>query len=115
MITYAKPEIQEKNTDHGMYAWHAHIVKRSRKNLLILMHDLSRFTLVFYGFKKQYLNELYPLITIALMNTLTAIGFTLDQIRNYFDLQPNDLTFGYTKDRSLVARLNKTVETADIF
>lgn len=79
------------------------------------MHDLSRFTLVFYGFKKQYLNELYPLITIALMNTLTAIGFTLDRIRNYFDLQPNDLTFGYTKDRSLVARLNKAVETADIF
>ena len=79
------------------------------------MHDLSRFTLVFYGFKKQYLNGLYPLTTIALMNTLTAIGFTLDQIRNYFDLQPNDLTFGYTKDRSLVARLNKAVETADIF
>lgn len=49
------------------------------------------------------------------MNTLTAIGFTLDRIRNYFDLQPNDLTFGYTKDRSLVARLNKAVETADIF
>lgn len=115
MLAYANPEINEKNTDHDLYAWHAHIVKRSRKNLLILMHDLSRFTLVFYGFKKSHLKELYPIITIALMNSLKGVGFTLEQFRNYFDLQPNDLTFGHSKNRTLVARLNKAVETADIF
>lgn len=113
LLTYWNPKIEEKNTDHDMYAWHAHIVKRSRKNLLVVMHDLSRFTLVFYGVKKNQLKELFPMITIAQMNSLTASGFTLDEIKPYFDMQPNHITFSQSKNRTLVARLNKAVEYAD--
>ena len=43
LLDYLKPQITERNTDSDMYAWHAHIVKRSRKNCFVLMHDLSRF------------------------------------------------------------------------
>lgn len=53
MITYAKPEIQEKiPTTTCMLGMHISS-NEAEKNLLILMHDLSRFTLVFYGFKNS--------------------------------------------------------------
>lgn len=113
MLDYIKPNLAELNTDNDMYAWHAHLVKRSRKNLLVLMHDLTRFTLVFYGVKKSDLKELDPMISVAMSNSLIDVGFTLEEISAYLDKQPEALTFGKTKSRTLVARLNKTVEMTD--
>lgn len=115
MLDYIKPNLTERNTDNDMYAWHAHWVKRSRKNLLVLMHDLSRFTLVFYGVKKNDLKDLYQMIGIAVVNSMYGAGFTHEHMRNYIENQPEALTFDKTKNRTLVARLNKAVETTDHF
>jgi len=100
MLDYIKPNITEQNTDNDMYAWHAHLVKRSRRNCLVLMHDLSRFTLVFYGVKKSDFKEFFENITPK-------------EISAYLNGQPEALTFNKTKNRILVARLNKAVETTD--
>jgi hypothetical protein len=113
MLDYIKPTLVEHNTDNDMYAWHAHLVKRSRKKLLVLMHDLSRFTLVFYGVKKSDLKELDHMISVAMANSMLEVGFTTEEIHAYIDRQPDALTFGSTKNRTLVARLNKAVETSD--
>jgi hypothetical protein len=113
MLDYIKPNITEHNTDNDMYAWHAHLVKRSRKNLLVLMHDLTRFTLVFYGVKKSHLKELYPMMSVAMANSMLKSGFTPKEISAYLDGQPETLTLNKTKNRILVARLNKAVETTD--
>ena len=113
MLDYIKPDLTEKNTDNDMYAWHAHLVKRSRKNLLVLMHDLSRFTLIFYGVKKSHLRELYQTISVAMVNSMIGVGFTPEEVREYIERQPDELTFNKTKNRTLVARLNKAVETTD--
>lgn len=114
MLDYIKPALTEHNTDNDMFAWHAHLIKRSGKNLLVLMHDLSRFTVVFYGFKKSHINELYPMISVAMANSMLDAGFTSKEISAYLDAQPETLTFNKTKNRTLVARLNKAVEMADI-
>lgn len=113
MLDYIKPNLTEHDTDNDIYAWHAHLVKRSKKNLLVLMHDLSRFTLVFYGVKKSDLKELYPMVSVAMANSMIESKFTPKEIRAYLDHQPENLTFGPTKNRTLVARLNKAVETTD--
>ena len=113
MLDYIKPNITERNTDNDMYAWHAHLVKRSRRNLLVLMHDLSRFTLVFYGVKKSDLKELYQMISVAMSNSMLESRFTPKEIHTYMDRQPENLTFSPTKNRTLVARLNKAVEMTD--
>ena len=113
MLDYIKPNIAEHDTDNDMYAWHAHLVKRSRKNLLVLMHDLTRFTLVFYGFKKSHLKELFPMVSVSMANSMLESGFTPKEISAYLDGQPETLTFNKTKNRILVARLNKAVETTD--
>jgi len=113
MLDYIKSNLTEQNTDNDMYAWHAHLVKRSRKNLLVLMHDLSRFTLVFYGVKKNDLSELYQMISVAMANSMIDVGFTPKEISAYLDRQPEAMTFGKTKSRTLVARLNKAVEMTD--
>ena len=113
MLDYIKPNLAELNTDNDMYAWHAHLVKRSRRNLLVLMHDLSRFTLVFYGVKKSDLKELDHMISVAMANSMIDTGFTPEEISAYLNHQPETMSFGKTKSRALVARLNKAVEMTD--
>ena len=102
-----------QDTDSDMYAWHAHLVKRHRKNLLVLMHDLSRFTIVFYGLKKTHLKDLHQIINTALINSMKQSLVTDKQINNYLKSQPKELTFDKTKNRRLVARLNKAIEMTD--
>ena len=113
MLDYIKPNLTELNTDNDMYAWHAHLVKRSRRNLLVLMHDLSRFTLVFYGVKKSDLKELNQMVSVAMANNMIDVGFTPKEISAYLNHQPETMSFGKTKSRTLVARLNKAVEMTD--
>ena len=113
MLDYIKPELTEQNTDNDIYAWHAHLLKRSGKNLLVLMHDLSRFTVVFYGLKKSHIKELYPMISVGVMNAMMDADIPLDAIGAYVDRRPESLSFNKTKNRTLVARLNKAVEMAD--
>jgi hypothetical protein len=114
LLDYLKPQITERNTDSDMYAWHAHIVKRSRKNCFVLMHDLSRFVLVFYPIKKSDLKDLYEMVSIAMMNAMLGVAFTLEEVDAYIQGQPAELTFNKTKNRTLVARLNKAVESVDV-
>lgn len=113
MLDYIKPNLAEQSTDNDMYAWHAHLIKRNKKNLLVLMHDLSRFTVVFYGLKKSHIKELYPMISVGVMNAMMDAGIPLDAIGAYVDRRPESLSFNKTKNRTLVARLNKAVEMAD--
>ncbi len=113
MIDYIKPTLIMKDTDNDVYAWHAHLVKRHRKNLLVLMHDLSRFTIVFYGLKKTHLKYLNQIINTAVINSMEQSLFTDKQITNYLKKQPKALTFDKTKNRRLVARLNKAIEMTD--
>jgi len=113
MLDYIKPNLIERNTDNDMYAWHAHLVKRIRRNLLVLMHDLSRYTIVFFGVKKSDLKEFYSMISVAMANSMIDVGFTPKEIGAYLDKQPEELSFGKTKSRTLVARLNKAVEMTD--
>jgi hypothetical protein len=115
LLDYIKPELTEMNTDDDMYAWHAHLVKRSNRNCLVFMHDLSRFTLVFYGVRKSDLDELHDSISIAMMNSMTGSGFPHDEVVEYAKRQPKNITFGKTKNRTLVARLNKAVESVDFY
>lgn len=113
MLDYIKPNLAEQSTDNDMYAWHAHLIKRNKKNLLVLMHDLSRFTVVFYGLKKSHIKELDHMISVAVMNAMMDAGIPLDAIGAYVDRRPESLSFNKTKNRTLVARLNKAVEMAD--
>lgn len=54
MIDYIKPNLTEHNTYNEIYVWYSHLVKRRRKYLLLLIQDLSRFTLVYMGLRKVF-------------------------------------------------------------
>ena len=113
LLDYLKPQMTEKDTDSDMSAWHAHVVKRSRKNCFVLMHDLSRFVLVFYPVKKSDFKELYQMVSVAMANAMLGVGFIQEEVAAYIKSQPTELTFNKTKNRTLVARLNKAIESVD--
>lgn len=93
LLDYLKPQVTEKDTDSDMYAWHAHIVKRSRRNCFVLIHDLSRFVLVFYPIKKSDMRELYQMVSVAMANAMLGVGFTPEEVEAYIKSQPTELTF----------------------
>jgi len=114
LLDFLKPTITNKNTDSDLYAWHANYLINDRKKLLVIMNDLTRFSLVFYGIKKSDFKNINVWFVTALYNAMSLAGFSGNEIIKYFDGAPDTITYDRTKSRTLVARLNKAVEIADI-
>jgi hypothetical protein len=114
LLDFLKPTTTNKNTDSDLYAWHANYIVNDRKKLLVIMNDLTRFSLVFYGIKKSDFKNINVWFVTALYNAMSLAGFSGEDIIKYFDGAPDIITYNKTKNRTLVARLNKAVEIADI-
>lgn len=114
LLDFLKPTITNKNTDSDLYAWHANYIVNDRKKLLVIMNDLTRFSLIFYDIKKSDFKNINVWFVTALYNAMSLAGFSGEDIIKYFDGAPDTITYNKTKDRTLVARLNKAVEIADI-
>src|SRR5690554_4086230 len=56
---------------------------------------------------------LMSMISVGVMNAMMDAGIPLDAIGAYVDERPESLSFNKTKNRTLVARLNKAVEMAE--
>lgn len=115
LLDFLKPKITDKNTDDDLYAWHAHYITNNRKKLLVMMNDLSRFTVVFYGIKKADFKHIDVWFENALRVVMYNSGINDDEIDKYFSNISPTYTYNKTKNRTLVSRLNKAVETADSY
>ena len=105
MIDWLEPNLIEKDTDNDLYAWHAHYQVANRKKFIVLTNDLTRFCLVIYGMTKKDFKEPEFIIFNALLHALMIQGYDLELIDKYMR-HLNKITFGKTKNRTLVARLN---------
>ena len=113
LLEFIKPAITEKDTDNDLYAWHANYITNNRRKLLVVMNDISRFTLVFYGIKKRDFKKTHVWFITAMYNSMRASGFSDEDIMRYLDGMPEEFTFNKTKNRTLVARMNKALEVAE--
>ncbi|HAQ56517.1 MAG TPA: hypothetical protein DCR44_03850 [Acholeplasmatales bacterium] len=108
MLDFLKPEIIVKNTDDDFFAWHADYFNVFRKKLFCLMNDLTRYCVVLYGLKKSDFKNPTELFARAVFITMAVQGYDLPLATAYTN-QIHDVTFGKTKDRKLVARLNRAM------
>lgn len=114
VLDFLKPEITIKNTDDDLYAWHANYIVVLRRKLLVLMNDLTRFTVVFYGVKKSDLKNINVWLVTGIYNAMQAAGISRKDIMKYFQYVPERVTFSKTKNKTMVARMNMAVEQADL-
>src|SRR5690554_6437867 len=111
MIDWLKPAIENINTDNDIYAWHVNFHYAAKKKFVVLMHDLSRFSVVLYGIKKKEMLNPH-LIFNSIFHALLLCEFEEDIILTYLHSIPTNLSFTKTKNRKLIAQMNRAVDNA---
>lgn len=91
------------------FSWHANLIIVNHRKTVVLMNDETRYILVLYGLKAKDFKKLDTLILDTLRQTLAAEYVKPEIIRQFISWSPG-ITYTKTKDRSLVARLNKACE-----
>ena len=112
MLDFLKPVITEKNTDHDIYAWHANYITIMRKKFIVLMNDLTRFSIVLYGLKKSDFKDAKILLQKAMIVTMHFENFDEALIMKYIKGM-GDITYNKTKNRKLVSQINRAMQDAD--
>lgn len=112
MLDFLKPTIVEKNTDDDLFAWHANYITILRKKFIVLMNDMTRFCIVLYGLKKSDFKDPRILLQKAIIVAMHFEGYDQDLILKYVHGM-GEITYGTTKDRKLVAQLNRAMQDAD--
>lgn len=86
----------------------------NRRKTVVLMNDSNRYAVVLYGLKAKDFKRFDKIAEQGIRATFEEGGIKEDVINQYF-LQSEGVAFTKTKDRTSVARLNKTCETASFF
>ncbi|MER2030879.1 MAG: plasmid pRiA4b ORF-3 family protein [Solibacillus sp.] len=96
----------------SLLGWHANIVTILRRKVLVLMNNETRFPVVINRLLKKDLANLHNLFYEGIRVALRMEGVSESVIENYFALS-KDLSFSKTANRSMVAKLNKTVNEVE--
>ena len=108
MLDFLKPHAVVEQTTTDFFSWHADFQIVARKKLFILMHDQSRFCVVLYGLQKKDFENALVFFRHAIYVTMRATGYRHDLAFRYTSALQN-ITYGPTHDRKLVAQLNRAV------
>lgn len=93
----------------SLMAWQAHFVTINRRKAIILMNNASRSPLVIYRPVKKDFHNIKTLLKQAMREAFLMEGYREDLIEVYLE-KAGEIAFSKTGSRTLVARLNKTVQ-----
>lgn len=100
--------VEAEETD-PLLSWHANAMKIDRHKFLVLVNDKNRYGIVLYGLKAKDKKNLVQLLRKAIHEVFRSEAIDEEVITEYLSLLSH-LTFAKTKNRTLVARLNKQCE-----
>lgn len=100
--------------DASLFSWHANIIMINRRKTVVLMNDMTRYAVVLFGLKAKELKKLDDIARQGIREMFQAEGIKEEVIDQYL-LQAQQVQYTKTKDRTSVARLNKTCENTLFF
>lgn len=95
--------------ENPLFCWHANLITVNRRKTVGLMNDSNLYRIVLYGLKAKDLENLDQLIIEAIRSTLLDECITADIVEKFIQSSPT-INYEKTKDRVMVARLNKACE-----
>jgi len=95
--------------EESIFCWHANLLTMNRRKAIVLMNDSSRYSIILYGLKAKHMKKINEIIIEAIRDTWLAEGIRPEIIEAYLSAGKN-FAFSATKDRSMVARLNKACD-----
>ncbi len=104
-----EPELIENSNYDPLFAWHANLIMVNRKKTVVLVNDKNRYLIVLHGLKAKDFQKLGDLILQAIQKTFEEEGINDETIEKYLN-SSKDIFFTKTKDRTSVARMNRSIE-----
>ncbi|WP_404429535.1 DUF6933 domain-containing protein [Sutcliffiella horikoshii] len=101
-------EVDEKETN-PLLAWHANSLKIGRQKFIVLVNDKNRYAIVLYGLKAKDKKHFDTLVKEAISEVFQAESIKDEVIEDYLQAT-SAMVYDKTRDRKLVARLNKACE-----
>lgn len=89
-----------------LYSWHAHLFRAGKKNCVLLMNDLTRYQLMFYGVKKEHYRNFNGLFLHYLAENLRADQFPESAISTFLSNSGGATIFTKTHNRSILGSIN---------
>lgn len=111
-------ELKIKEVSHfeqdPLFSWHANVIMTNRRKTVVLVNDQNRYIIVLYGLLAKDFKKLDELILQAIPEVFRAEGIREEVIDQYIEHAPS-ITFTKTKDRTSIARMNKSIESIYVF
>lgn len=103
-----EPEVLEDER----FSWHANVVILDRRKMLVLVHDVTQYRIVFYGMKAKEWKNLDAIIQEGIRRVWLAEGIRASVIEKYL-AEMGPVRFAKTGDRSMIGKLNRAVSDAE--
>lgn len=97
-----------------LFSWHANLITVNRRKTIVLVNDSNRYVIILYGLKAKDFKNLDELIKNSIRETLLAECVKAEIVELFINQSPV-VTYTKTKDRSLVARMNKACDTVSFY
>ncbi len=98
---------QTATNESSVFSWSANILFINHRKTIVLTHNETLYSLILYGVKMNEFKNFADIITQAVRMTFLDKFIKEDVIDQYINADPG-VTFTKIKDRSHVARLNKS-------
>ena len=95
------------------YDWHAHIITKNRRKMLVLLNNHTHYIVTVYGVRAADLKKLPQLVLDSIRHAFREMGFTDDAIEQYIACL-GDVQFVKT-DRSLISSMNQMTQLIDSY
>ncbi|KAB2332625.1 plasmid pRiA4b ORF-3 family protein [Bacillus mesophilum] len=100
--------------EEPLFSWHANLLTINRRKTVVLVNDLTRYTVVLYGLMSKDFKRMDELIIEAISDALHEEGIKEEVIERYIN-HAHKVTYTKTKDRTHVSRLNKGCEYVQVY
>ena len=94
-----------------LFSWHANNIMVNRRKAVVLVNDHNRYTVVLFGVKAKEFKRLSDIARQGIRETFQGEGIS-DKVVDQYLLHVGEVSITKTKDRTSVARMNKTCDNA---
>ena len=87
-----------------LFEWHANLFVYQRRKGIIVMNNLTRYSVVLYGLKAEHFKKFNELVLSAIEQTFRAEGFSDEVISNYMRTSSH-MIYAKSSDRSILGQI----------
>ena len=91
-----------------IYSWHVHSFPRGRRTGVILMNDLTRYSVILFGLQKADYKNLFSLFVEQLRRNMETDGYSKQETENYIS-NFDEFVLSKTSDKSVMGSIKNSI------